>query len=66
MLLILLEKLPLLLCRRWYLDAAATLSPETGDVVAVINVVAGADSCLVVPVVAARLPLSLLPHMFDC
>ena len=67
MLLLLLEKLLLLLCRRWYFDTAAPWSPATVDVVVVVDVVAGADRCVFVPVVAdATAPLISPTYVFDC
>ena len=56
MLLLLLEKLLLLLCRRRYFD-----TPATVDVVDVVDVVPGADSCLFVPVVAAATATLIVP-----
>lgn len=60
MLLLLLEKLLLLF-------TAATWSPATVDIVVVVDVVAGADRCLFVPVVAdATAPLISPTYVFDC
>ena len=57
MLLLVLEKLLLLLvCRRRYFD-----TPATVDVVDVVDVVPGADSCLFVPVVAAATANLIVP-----
>ena len=50
-----------MLCRRWYLDAAAAWSPPTGNVVVAVDVVAGADSCLFVTVVAAATATLIFP-----
>ena len=68
MLLLLLEKLLLLLCRRWYFDTAPAWSPATVDVVVVVvDVVAGADRCVFVSVVAdATAPLISPAYVFDC
>ena len=49
------------------LFTAATWSPATVDIVVVVDVVAGADRCLFVPVVAdATAPLILPAYVFDC